>query len=138
MHSKARCATHPERRGRFEKRFLLILGFGERGRFGGPYPWGERSNLQDLKNILESSGWIVIVWHLSPEDFGVPTSRPRLWISCVPRLAIEWAGYKDVDSFRRDMYDLMDRFVGFTEAPLGLYLLPEDSPLVLEYLAECN
>ena len=56
----------------------------------------------------------------------------------MPRLAIEWAGYEDVDSYRRDMHDLMDRLVGFEEAPLDRYSLPSDFPLVQEYLAECN
>ena len=97
-----------------------------------------RPNLEEVTCILESVGWAVIVWHVLPRDWGVPFSRPRLWISVVPRLAIEWAGYEDVDSYRRDMHDLMDRLVGFEEPPLDQDLLPEDSPFAQEVFAECN
>ena len=92
------------------------------------------SNLDEAKAQLEATGWVVIVWHLSPKDFGVPASRPRLWIAVVPRIALEYCGHNDEGEFRKDMFNLMDRFVGFEQAPLDRYLLPDDSPLIVDYL----
>ena len=95
------------------------------------------SNLEQVVQILAEVGWICVAFHLSPEDFGVPVSRPRLWIVPVPRLCIEAAGLTE-ETFRESMHDCMDRLVGFDQEPFDSYLLADDSPVVQAYLEACQ
>ena len=95
------------------------------------------SNLEQVVQILAEVGWICVAFHFSPEDFGVPVSRPRLWIVPVPRLCIEAAGLTE-DFVRESMHDCMDRLVGFDQEPFDSYLLADDSPVVQAYLEACQ
>ena len=97
-----------------------------------------KSNLEALDAAMEEAGFVVLAFHLSPLDFGVPASRPRLWMPVVPRIALELAGYSNVGHFKVDMHNLMERLVGFEVAPIDEYLLPDESPLISEYLQQCT
>ena len=96
------------------------------------------SNLEALIAAMEEAGWVVVAFHLSPMDFGVPASRPRLWLSVVPRIALAVAGYSNMEDFKADMHNLMERLVGFEVAPIDEYLLPQQSPLISEYMKQCT
>ena len=95
------------------------------------------SNLEQVLKIFDEVGWICVVFHLSPEDFGVPVSRPRLWMVSVPKLCIKAAGLTE-DTFRECMHECMNRLVGFDMEPIDSYLLPDDAELVQAYLKECQ
>lgn len=72
------------------------------------------------------------MWHLQPTDWGVPASRPRLWIAAVKKSWLLSQGYSH-KSFESAMHQAMDRIVGFKVSPLEDYLLPEDSKIVRSY-----
>ena len=95
------------------------------------------SNLEQVVQTWVEVGWICVAFHLSPEDFGVLVSRPRLWIVPVPRRCIEVAGLTE-EMFRENMHECTNRLIGFEMEPLASYLLPDDSEAVQAYLAACQ
>lgn len=46
---------------------------------------GERSLLRQITDQLESVDYKAVAFHLSPTDFGIPQSRPRVYILAVDR-----------------------------------------------------
>ncbi len=97
----------------------------------------QTSNLDSVVDMLEAIDLAVVVWHLGPEDWGVPAHRPRLWILAVSGRVIEKSGWVSKEAFKEAVCEAMDGIVGSAPAGLSEYILPDDDPHIQSYLRDC-
>ena len=99
-------------------------------RLATPPRGGGASNLDVCISRLQALGLLCAVFHLTPADFGVPASRPRIYIVCaiVPNM--------DQGTFAHVMADCMNSIVGSALDIIDNYLLPETSKYIQDQLAQ--
>lgn len=93
-------------------------------------PGPQGSNLNVCIEVLESIGYCVRVYKLSPTLFGWPQRRPRLWMVCVDARAI---GHQ-VATLHRVLDSLLHAFCGHAMTSLSDIVLPDHNSLVHEAL----
>ena len=97
-------------------------------------PKQTRSNLDEVSSLVRDRlRMMLMVWLLSPKDFGMCQARPRLWMGGVPLSALESAGISEDDA-RHMMAKWMDLLSGSEMTPLDEVLLEDDNVLVVRSL----
>ena len=93
------------------------------------------SNLDAVVGILSrTAGCFTQVFRLSPQLFGVPHMRQRLWFASVPQDELQRCNISSCD-FGEKLTDVMNGIVGSSLQSVEPYLLPEGHEFVQRYYA---
>jgi site-specific DNA-cytosine methylase len=91
------------------------------------------SNLDAVVGLLSQvAGCFTVVFRLSPQLFGVPQMRQRLWFASAPREELQRCNISEGD-FSDKLADVMGNIVGAAPQSMAPFLLPESHEYVQKY-----
>ena len=84
------------------------------------------SNLQWAAHFLKDRcGRVLHAWQLSPDLFGVPQMRNRIWMTAVR--ASDLKDLLTLQEYHAELNSIMDELVGFVPTPIEEYMVPDEN-----------